>query len=192
MSAETAEDVNFERPRPQFPLPPRGDETAVVEDENVPLSPTAPPRIPPRPAAFDAPFETRPPRPGDFRLPPRPLSESAQKALPETPRPTADHALERGGFDSVWPEPRPARETPDHPARDAARTEPVLSRSNGETPRRETPQRSEPAPSILKSGVVEGMAYTLYTDGSIEAELAQGVVRFGSIEELRHHLEKSS
>ena len=43
-----------------------------------------------------------------------------------------------------------------------------------------------------KSGVVDGMAYTLYTDGSIEAELAQGVVRFGSIEELRNHLEKSA
>jgi hypothetical protein len=47
------------------------------------------------------------------------------------------------------------------------------------------------AVSILKSGVVDGMAYTLYTDGSIEAELAQGVVRFASIEELRNHLEKS-
>ena len=46
--------------------------------------------------------------------------------------------------------------------------------------------------SILKSGVVDGMAYTLYTDGSIEAELAQGVVRFGSIEELRNHLEKGA
>ncbi len=51
--------------------------------------------------------------------------------------------------------------------------------------------RSAPV-SVLKSGVVDGMAYTLYTDGSIEAELAQGVVRFGSIEELRNHLEKSS
>ena len=45
---------------------------------------------------------------------------------------------------------------------------------------------------MLKSGVVDGMAYTLYTDGSIEAELAQGVVRFGSIEELRNHLEKGA
>jgi hypothetical protein len=45
---------------------------------------------------------------------------------------------------------------------------------------------------VLKSGVVDGMSYTLYTDGSIEAELAQGVVRFGSIEELRNHLEKSA
>jgi hypothetical protein len=50
-----------------------------------------------------------------------------------------------------------------------------------------------PAPiSILKSGVVEGMAYTLYSDGSIEAELAQGTLRFGSIEALRSHIENSA
>jgi hypothetical protein len=58
-------------------------------------------------------------------------------------------------------------------------------------PPSETAGRAEAA-TVLKSGVVDGMAYTLYTDGSIEAELAQGVVRFGSIEELRNHLEKSS
>jgi hypothetical protein len=44
--------------------------------------------------------------------------------------------------------------------------------------------------SILKSGVVDGMAYTLYSDGSIEAELPQGTMRFGSIEDLRAHLER--
>jgi len=54
--------------------------------------------------------------------------------------------------------------------------------------RRETPA----AVSILKSGVVEGMAYTLYSDGSIEAQLPSGTVRFGSITELRNHIEKSS
>jgi len=36
----------------------------------------------------------------------------------------------------------------------------------------------EPRPiAILKSGVIDGMAYTLYTDGSIEAELPQGTMR---------------
>jgi hypothetical protein len=50
-----------------------------------------------------------------------------------------------------------------------------------------------PAPvSILKSGVVDGMAYTLYSDGSIEAQLPQGTLRFGSITELRHHIEQSA
>ena len=46
--------------------------------------------------------------------------------------------------------------------------------------------------SVLKSGVVDGMAYTLYSDGSIEAQLPQGALRFGSITELRHHLEQSA
>jgi hypothetical protein len=45
--------------------------------------------------------------------------------------------------------------------------------------------------AILKSGVVDGMAYTLYVDGSIEAELPQGTLRFASINELRAHLEKN-
>ena len=48
------------------------------------------------------------------------------------------------------------------------------------------------AAAILKSGVVDGMAYTLYADGSIEAQLPQGTVRFGSIAELRAHIENNS
>jgi hypothetical protein len=53
---------------------------------------------------------------------------------------------------------------------------------------------AEPAPAtaILKSGVVDGMAYTLYADGSIEAKLPDGTVRFGSIAELRAHIESNS
>jgi hypothetical protein len=46
--------------------------------------------------------------------------------------------------------------------------------------------------SILKSGVVDGMAYTLYSDGSIEAELPEGTIRFSSIEDLRRHLKEHS
>ena len=46
--------------------------------------------------------------------------------------------------------------------------------------------------AILKSGVVDGMAYTLYADGSIEAKLPHGTVRFGSIGELRTHIESNS
>jgi hypothetical protein len=48
------------------------------------------------------------------------------------------------------------------------------------------------AAAILKSGVVDGMAYTLYADGSIEATLPHGTVRFGSIAELRAHIESNS
>jgi hypothetical protein len=49
-----------------------------------------------------------------------------------------------------------------------------------------------PQVSVLKSGVVDGMGYTLYTDGSIEAKLPQGMVRFGSVAELRAYLGSDS
>jgi len=47
-------------------------------------------------------------------------------------------------------------------------------------------------PTVLKSGVIEGMAYTLYSDGSVEAELPQGTMRFGSIAEWRVHMRAPS
>ena len=40
-------------------------------------------------------------------------------------------------------------------------------------PRPPAPEAAAPV-SVLKSGVVEGMAYTLYSDGSIEAQFPQG------------------
>ena len=43
-----------------------------------------------------------------------------------------------------------------------------------------------------KSGVVDGMAYTLYTDGSIEAKLPEGTIKFGSVAELRAHIKSNS
>ncbi len=46
------------------------------------------------------------------------------------------------------------------------------------------------AVTILKSGVVDGMAYSLYSDGSIEAQLPEGMIRFSSIDELRDHLDQ--
>jgi len=49
----------------------------------------------------------------------------------------------------------------------------------------------EPAPvTVLKSGVVDGMAYSLYSDGSIEAQMPEGMMRFASIDELRAHLDQ--
>ncbi|KIZ41845.1 hypothetical protein OO17_14000, partial [Rhodopseudomonas palustris] len=44
--------------------------------------------------------------------------------------------------------------------------------------------------TVLKSGVVDGMAYSLYSDGSIEAQMPEGMMRFASIEELRAHLDQ--
>ena len=54
--------------------------------------------------------------------------------------------------------------------------------------------KAEPASnaSVYKSGVIDGMAYTLYVDGSIEAELPQGTIRFASVEALQTYLTSRS
>ena len=53
------------------------------------------------------------------------------------------------------------------------------------------PGREEaPQVTVLKSGVVDGMAYSLYSDGSIEAQMPEGMMRFASIDELRSHLDQ--
>lgn len=72
-------------------------------------------------------------------------------------------------------------------------------------PRRENASRGSSAPvadspapqsstdiSVVKSGVVDGMAYSLYSDGSIEAQMPEGMMRFASIEDLRQHLDRRS
>ncbi len=85
-------------------------------------------------------------------------------------------------FDSMWPKRRPGDQSrPDEIARQPS--------MGDEPPRAEREPRSV---AILKSGVVDGMAYTLYADGSIEAQLPHGTVRFGSIAELRAHIENNS
>ena len=79
------------------------------------------------------------------------------------------------------PEPRFAPPPPPRERMDAA--------INGMAREPMMPPPAEPRPiAILKSGVIDGMAYTLYTDGSIEAELAGGTVKFASIDELRAYL----
>jgi hypothetical protein len=80
----------------------------------------------------------------------------------------------------------------------ARSAEPVLPIAQAPSPELDPAVRAVVAPeapmpiSILKSGVVDGMAYTLYSDGSIEAQLPQGMLRFGSITELRNHIEQSA
>ena len=55
------------------------------------------------------------------------------------------------------------------------------------------PAATAPAPAsadatVYKSGVIDGMAYSLFMDGSIEAELPQGKVKFASVDELQKYL----
>jgi hypothetical protein len=99
-------------------------------------------------------------------------------------------------FNTFWP--APARRDGETRAQVAASTPlpPVQEPPSAPEPVQAPPPLPEgPAAaasvSVLKSGMVEGMAYTLYSDGSIEAQLPQGTLRFGSISALRSHIENS-
>ncbi|MGB6752468.1 MAG: hypothetical protein WBE71_07825 [Xanthobacteraceae bacterium] len=102
-------------------------------------------------------------------------------------------------FDALWPKgPRPRRalaqaaalvEMPEIPAVAPA---PVIEEHGVEPPPAVTLEETAEPLTVLKSGVVDGMAYTLYSDGSIEAQLPQGTLRFGSIAELRAHIEQDT
>ncbi|MCS0501052.1 hypothetical protein [Ancylobacter mangrovi] len=54
----------------------------------------------------------------------------------------------------------------------------------------EMPEEAPPEPSVtvLKAGTIGGMAYKLYSDGSIEADLPDGTLRFASLQDLRDHV----
>jgi hypothetical protein len=115
-------------------------------------------------------------------------------APPAAPPPA--HEPHAAHFDAMWPapEPRPGRapaanEAPPAP-RHEFQPEPAETAMPAEIAEPAEPE-SPRAVAILKSGVVDGMGYTLYVDGSIEAELPQGTLRFASINELRNHLEKN-
>lgn len=97
--------------------------------------------------------------------------------------------LQPARFDAMWPA---EAKSPKSSVSDDAKPSSVPARDTF-PPGRPEPEAQKPrAVAILKSGVVDGMGYTLYVDGSIEAELPQGTLRFASINELRSHLEKNS
>jgi hypothetical protein len=102
-------------------------------------------------------------------------------------------------LDALWPKgPRLSRavEAPSAPIAQSTGVTPIHSQQSGELPNAavsvSNPESATAAASVLKSGVVNGMPYTLYSDGSIEAQLPEGTLRFGSITELRNHIEQSA
>ncbi|HET9586023.1 MAG TPA: hypothetical protein VFP38_18480 [Bradyrhizobium sp.] len=181
-----------ERLRSSIPRRGRSESSVVAELEEVPLSPNG------------AAPHSQPARVPVAETAPEPKAEGAARAgdatAAEAPKASRLDFLFRSkpvrqapieSFDTVWPAEGQA-------AKDASRdSEPRFKRSA--RPAAEAPPYAEPAPApagdpaaILKSGVVNGMAYTLYADGSIEAKLPHGTVRFGSIAELRAHIENNS
>lgn len=97
-------------------------------------------------------------------------------------------------FETAWPQRERPRRDPALPRSSRpARASAPDSSEPAETPREryQSPRRAEAeSVSIVKSGVVDSMAYSLYSDGSIEAQMPEGMVRFASIEELRAHLDQ--
>jgi hypothetical protein len=207
VSAAAIERLRSSIPRTERP---RVDSPVVDDVEEVPpLSPNGPshysaqpgrapggegPPAEPRVAAEDRAGGAEASR-LDFLFRSRAATRTAAQPQPPTPP---------ENFDSFWPadgrsarnaEPQPRtdeilRQTDYPPAQDR----PASERSARERPtpeRRPEPATAEAA-AILKSGVVDGMAYTLFADGSIEAKLPHGTVRFGSIAELRAHIETNS
>ncbi|MGB6349293.1 MAG: hypothetical protein WBG10_04625 [Pseudolabrys sp.] len=167
------------------------DEPSVAVEDDISLSPHQP-STPTSPAA-GSPFGSNGSGMGDksresmadWRSPLPPASPG----IPPQPRP-----LHNANFDAMWPaEEKPLKSPPagefkpepkiSPPSRDAAANAPRSADPEGQKSR---------AVAILKSGVVDGMGYTLYVDGSIEAELPQGTLHFASINELRNHLGKGS
>jgi hypothetical protein len=115
-------------------------------------------------------------------------------ALREAP-PAVEAPKKNSSFETMWAERRRAAEAEMHPPAPVEAPEPEPEPVEEPEDFQEAQQEETEAPyavSILKSGVVDGMAYTLYSDGSIEAEMQQGTMRFVSITELRAYLEKSS
>jgi hypothetical protein len=146
--------------------------------------------------------------PGDFRRPSNSWPHSAITLPPDrsesdTRRPSAGsshHVFSKEIVETIWssehrnPEEGPeqrAEPLPEPGKRSAEPKSPPLSpaQAAAAAPMRPVPVETRPLP-ILKSGVIKQMPYTLFTDGSIETKMPEGVMRFASIEEFLRHLEK--
>lgn len=203
--AEVEEIVVAEVPPPAMPEEPRPAPRAPGNSDFL-FSRDEPPAHAPEtefdfPPPSRAPFPPLPERPEpaaaterpkrDFLFSSRRRKNSALETAPdaETQADAAPRA-EDNLFEPPWSQSeRPLPENdfaaePRHPLRPQRRFTPPSRRD--EPPRRE----QQPEVTVVKSGVVDAMAYSLYSDGSIEAQLPEGTVRFESIDELRAHLDR--
>ena len=194
--AEAAEPNPFE-PRgpvtpPEFPMPAaptlrNPDEPPQVDEEEASLSPEQLASVPPaaepaKPAerSFGAGWPRPRPAPVEPPSEPRPRSTFFDSMWPPE-----NKMLDRSGEEEAAESHRDEAEEPEAPPA------PEFAEAASPPPAAQAEAPKPRAIAILKSGVVDGMSYTLYVDGSIEAELPQGTLRFASIHELRAHLEKN-
>jgi hypothetical protein len=132
---------------------------------------------------------TADPSAADVRSPPpaAPPPLKPSEAPPPPPPPVT--------FDDAWPQSERARSSEAPLQRRGGRapstfTEPGAGASAADRYSPAARSEEHPPVTVLKSGVVDGMAYSLYSDGSIEAQMPEGMMRFASIDELRSHLDQ--
>jgi hypothetical protein len=101
---------------------------------------------------------------------------SAPPRAAAAPEPAAPPAVDLAPLTRI---PEPPRETAVPPS------PPPIPRAQ---PKPAAAPNGTPASTVYRSGVIDGMAYTLFMDGSIQAELPQGTVKFASVDELQKYL----
>ncbi|WP_169788606.1 hypothetical protein [Blastochloris viridis] len=149
-------------------------------------------RIPPlRAPEAEAASAAAPPAAPERPAPPAAEAEPAraiQQPTAPAPRPAAASRLDP--FRAAWQKAWDPNWTSDLTAEKRAAAEAPSAAPEPNAP--PVPAFSDPASSqILKAGVIGGMAYTLYADGSIEADLPEGLIRFASVQALREHVERA-
>jgi hypothetical protein len=188
-----AQDPRARSALPPFPAPAGGpvDDGGSTFDQPPPVEPPNAPAVSPAPEPARA---TPPPKPKRnllFQSSMRRERERAEArpAEPSPPPASEGVATPPANFEDAWPKPDRARGGEVSPQGRASRLStmsPGASAAAGTPP---LPPVEQPAVTVLKSGVVDGMAYSLYSDGSIEAQMPEGMMRFASIDELRAHLD---
>ncbi|HUO53502.1 MAG TPA: hypothetical protein VMU18_02085 [Rhodoblastus sp.] len=192
------------------------EEVAAVEAfEAAPVAETAPAEPLFHAESAHEPLEHAPVEPAPFEVEPEPQPEphAAQEGGQETSEESWPETLQATTWqattwqETTWretrheaeaqpepdfhrlPEPEPEVGPEPEPELEAA-PEPVLERE----PEPEPEEAAEPAPTPAIMGQYEahGARYTLYVDGSIDAETAHGTYRFASMEELKRFIEKGA
>ncbi|UPJ46831.1 DUF308 domain-containing protein [Bradyrhizobium sp. 200] len=176
-------------PPPFSPAPPPWQNEAVLRDHPIPepMHPE-PPSSAPKPkrnllfSSTSRKERERAQARGSEPLPPDLLSSELR---PPTAPPAETAEPPPPSFEGAWPRAGRAK-SGEGPLQRRGRTPPTLTEANDGPARPE----DQPEVTVLKSGVVDGMAYSLYSDGSIEAQMPEGMMRFASIDELRAHLDQ--
>lgn len=181
-------------PPPAFSpaAPPPWQNEAVLRDHPIPepLHPEPPPPVakPKRNLMFSSTSrkerDRAQSRPGEA-LPPDLMSSDLRSKPPAVP-PVEPAEPPQAAFEDSWPRADRAKPADILSQRRGGRMPPTLAEPNTGLAR----GHNAPEVTVLKSGIVDGMAYSLYSDGSIEAEMPEGLMRFASIDELRVHLDQ--